>query len=264
MNNDFIVRVSRKREDARRVKDHRALFSSDAPSITPLHVGLVRAGTVTGTTILQHNLGYKPLFLLWQKGVKFRNPPPTFAVGPYSMPVNSNDVDFRINKEKFYIQPNEFSDNPTEIDYNYAIFDIDLDKEYEAPILTAGDREGAHVSSDDFSFKVTDRRTVRANDSSEFTVNSDTQPLFLHSVIKHNGEATSDGTIRIEHNLGYPPAFFVHGRNRPDQTDDSFRLYEFAPESSLSATASADDRFLSLTNISSFVFSATIFKDPIL
>lgn len=259
VSDDFSIRVSRKREDARRVKDHRALFSSNSPSIHPIQTGLVRNGTPVNTTIFQHNLGYRPFFLIFRKGA-LNSQVPNFATGAASFQLNDRADWFRVDRERLYLADNGGSG--IEVDYYYAIFDINLDEEFESNIETSGDRDGGGISGDDFAFRITDRHSIGSPDPRDFSVNTDFQPLFLHKVAYLENPVNEFKEFEVEHDLGYPPMFYIFGTffDEPEY----YELFSIGPAGSYVNFADVDDRVFRMGITIPFRAAIVILKDPIL
>lgn len=259
MRDSFGIKLSRKREDATKVLDSRLLFDSSTFSVKPLYSGLIRSGTTSGTVIARHGLGYKPFFLFWRKERLSGTAPPATVLGAFSAQVNDNNVSLRIDEEKLLLG------TTTTVDHYYAIWDINLDKPYTSPIEAPGKLGATSVNDDDFVFQVSQRSSAKPAITRDYSVNSESQPLLVASVTQHKKlDELITQTISFDHNLGYPPMFFVFGKNTTQPAIEGYNLFEFAPSSSNGATASVDEVSFAMSMFSTFVFTVVLFRDPIL
>lgn len=252
--NDMIIRLSRRKEDVFKANDYKTLFSSEWPVLKVIHSGIIYKGAKVGETIHEHNLGYRPFHMIWRKP----EAPPSFASGAYAEEKNDALDIFAVNEKKLYVTSAE-SGTDTDADHYYTILDLDINKDFTAPTANPGKSPESSSQDRDFTFKVTTGAPVSSNDSREFSVNSERQPILVHRVINHVKTVGGGETIKFSHNLGYPPAFYVF---TPVADGDGYYLMPMVSSSGVLAYANTQDLFLRV--VPPLLLSIVILKDPIL
>lgn len=267
MRDNFVIKLSREGDNVQRAQDFRLLFNSGWPVPKLIGQGLIPAGTSDSLAedipIFEHNLGYRPMYLLWQDAVAsdvrgHTTPPISHTVNDASELAGSLYMD----EQKFFLRKAPYSITTSTYNYYYAILDVNLQEEFNAGSDNPG-RQGDMnpVSKEDLTFKVFNDTIYPKSDTRSRPLDSAFQPLLIHS-ISHRSKANNDfETINVEHNLGYPPAFFVFGY--AGDPYPGYRLFEFAPESSIGASASVSNTDFNMGITLPFEAAIVLLKDPI-
>lgn len=250
----MIIRLSRRKEDVFKANDYKALFSSQSPALKVLHTGPIPRGSAVGSTVVTHNLGYRPFHMIWRKP----SSQPSFASGVYLEEKNEALDTFGVDNKKMYVATAE-SGTDTDSDHYYAILDLSLDEPFLAPNVNPGTSADSTAQDRDFQFKVTTGAPISINASTEYSVNSERQPVLVHQVINYVKTSGGGETIKFEHNLGYPPAFYVFW---PANTGDGYYLVPMVPSTGIQAYATNTKLFVRV--VPPLSFTLVMLKDPIL
>ena len=253
---DMIVRVSRRKDDVLRTSDYQALFSSQWPALKPLYTGFVRRGKPAKSTIVEHNLGFRPFHLVWEKPLS----PPMFAQGPYWRQQNNGFGALFVDDKRM------FAGDMTDYDKYYAIFDLNIDQPFVSTKSNPGKSAEYTAKDRDFTFKVSKGAPAdQSNDPTEFSVNSEMQPILVDRVVQNKRDANVYRRLEFEHNLGYPPAFYLFGPVAGSVSDkDPYYMWEIAPGSSTGVRAFATSQKIIIGITIPGPFTLVALKDPIL
>lgn len=274
MRDDFIIKMSREGDDVRRTQDLRLLFNSNWPVPKLIKQGIIPAGTVASTEedvlIFKHNLGYQPMYLLWEDAALWGEESGDFLSGanrPISFPVNNGlglASSLYMDKSRFYIEKQPFLENSADYNYYYAILDVDLSEEFDAGSINPGKQGDINpVTRDSLTLKIFNNTIYPKSDARGRSLDSAFQPILLHKISHHNKTSNDPDTIPVKHNLGYPPAFFAYGKFGTNV--DAYRMVYFAPSGGLgSAGASVDNDSFYMTITTPFNGSIVLLKDPII
>jgi hypothetical protein len=90
------------------------------------------------------------------------------------------------------------------IDGRYYIFGIDIEQDFEAPVLQSGDSTEVDPDANNYGIRVSkEGKSVFSEDLRDFTIHSGTRSPLIHSV--DVGTYTTSATVTITHNLGVVP-----------------------------------------------------------
>lgn len=269
MKSGVSIRVAREGDNVRSGNDYRLLFNSRWPVAPVVETGLIPSQTSSSTTsdivIATHGLKYKPAFLLWQKQSEVSVS--SHTSGPVSFP-NNDGVDLAslisVDENRLYVKKSPSSVVTSDYDYYYAILKIDLGTRFESERINSNsDRKVFDtVSKKKTIFRIINDKPYPKNDTRRFSMHERRQPIIVHSVTPIIKTSSSLETIPVRHDLGYPPAFLVFGKQYGEA--GGYRSVDFAPESSVGAAASVDGVNFNMSITLPFEGSVLLLKDPIL
>jgi len=257
------IKVTRKREDATNARDYRLLFSSGWPTLEPIAHGLIRSGTTAGTVITRHGLGFRPMFLLWDRDSGNLSVIRNYLNGYFSAPVNDGTLPIVVDNDRMYV---ETGATTTTYDRYYTIFNLDLDAPFGAENYSPGAGTENNAGGGDFVVRITQNKEARPNpsknDPRDFVVNTDYQPIPIHKVVQTTKPENVFETIRIPHGLDYAPDFYIYG-NVNGSTDAGYKYMEIAPDSSNGIFAYVNSEYLQINITAPLDLRIVILKDPI-
>lgn len=210
--NNFGGKVSQRGYDVRTAADDQLLFNSKWPNLKVVYYGRVtKVVTVnpgdTYITVLEHNLGYYPAFVLYTNdddtsGTSF------FTLGRYNLFMGKNQA---IVEVPGVVSPTVFT-----FDFYIYIFALDLEANLSpGSIKTTPAPTGE--SNEDIGIKVTkEGADVTSTDLRDYAIHSGTRSPMVHIV--KNGYATDDSysypgyvrSFRVTHGLPYNPMFMAY------------------------------------------------------
>ncbi len=244
MANDYIEKIARKGYDVVTCSDRQLTFSSEWPCLKIVAQGTFSVAGIS--TVYTHNLGYYPFFMVFINQVDG----------------GGTDSNSRLS----YIPHSSAFEMTTTalectaavtIDGYYYIFALDLEAEYEAPIIQPNDASQGEL--DDYVYAISKGgKDITSTDYRDFVVHSDCRSPMVHIV--HNWtEAAPGGSETITHNLGYEPMFFGFVRNLQG-LGAGYIMYGNADDASITATTTT----LDAGSVYDGTYSMVIFKDPTL
>ena len=268
MRDGLSIRIAREGDDVRNADDYRLLFNSRWPVSPVVASGLIPSNTSCSTTedipIYEHNLGYRPLFLLWQdKGISVSDHT-TGAVSFFNNDAIELGSVIVMDENKLYLKKNTGGVITSTYSYYYVILQVNIDELFEAEKIRSNDDRKVYdtVRKKRSIFRVLNDRPFGKDDTRKYSVHEHYQPLMVHSITPFIKPDNVFENVSVEHNLGYPPAFLVYGKIYG--SEGGYRKIEFAPESSVGAFASVNKTHFNMGITLPFEGSIVLLKDPIL
>lgn len=204
---DIGAKVSRVNIDVSTSSDDQLMFSSGWPSIKILHQGLATVDAATDHVIVQHDLGYEPMFLV------YRVSGATSEFNSYGSVFDGSALaNLAVNSTHLKFFASGFGSG--DVSFYYYILDIPIRQDFTAEIKnTTPDVTGAiGVGPGDYGLKVAlDGADVSSTDLRDFAVHSAAGNLNVHMV--GHGATLAAATIApppstqysLTHGLGYEP-----------------------------------------------------------
>lgn len=264
--NDFGAKVSQPQFDVQNAADFNLLMSSSWPLLKIAYQG---SFTVTNTqvqqTIVQHNLGYVPFYLIFNTS----GATSTFDNGPL---IGSNKSELRYFGNILQL-PGSFTGY-------YYVFRLDIQSPFFAPIINTTNNSLAATNSD-IGMKITKPGAdVTSADFRDYVLHSATKSPLVHivssgSLNQPSDEPTSPGGVmyRVTHNLGYLPLAYSicnFGANDTIEFDPNYWYFFSAPPSGVSfnhfyvsdTSVTVDDDTFSRGTGSTTTAAIIVLKDP--
>lgn len=204
MSKDYGLRVSQRGYDVKTAPDFKQIFSSSWPAFTILEEG---AFTVSpGQTVVSHNLGYVPAFLLFHNGTT------AFALGGSNQ---AHMID-GFNASSFGMSDTNLiysSGAGSSITGRYLIFQHDLEQSKTFPNVVTGTISDNPDSVDkDYGFKVSkDGADVSSTDLRDFAIHTATRSPNVDT-ITYGTKSAGTTPITVTHNLGYEPFPLIYAK----------------------------------------------------
>lgn len=188
--------------------------------------------------VLDHNLGYLPAFT--HDGV-----------------FNTFNSIFSADEKSIYA--NVFFSVPIVNEF-IRVFACDITAEYQAPsTIVSGSRLSSPSS---YGAKVLNAHShdITSNNMGDYTLNSNSKPISLQL---HGKRSTVSGHLAFDHNVGYPPSFFVAHINVNNFTGPSTTISAMNDTFGFSI---ADDTQITIRGAQAGLvgdYAVLILKDPI-
>lgn len=196
------IKVSQAGKDVEDAGDSELMFSSSWPIPKILFQGRIRSyTTVNPQPIINHNLGYVPMFI----------------------PYDSNDTIVEIFREIISVDKNNIYYSspggiPGAFDIGLYIFDVDIEKNFQAPNIDTGTSSSTGVDRN-FGIKLSKiGKDFDSDDLRDFIIHSSTRTPMIHAV--SNGAPNDTGSVPntfgnyvYEHTLPYDPLFLAYARS---------------------------------------------------
>jgi hypothetical protein len=211
---DMGIKLSQPNYDVKDAKDYKLIFSSSWPNLS-----IVASGTYTATnstnTVFTHNLGYRPMYLVWELGS-----------GTASF-VNEYGGLFAVNSTTLRERgPNGLGGKQ----FYYQIYAVDLDTPFESSDVQLGTADDIEATIDkNFGIKATKPgKDIYSKDFRDYVIHSRTRSPMVGKILQFNSSLVQS----IPHNYGYAPIAYLYG-NYAGTLDTGFlTFYEIAPASS--------------------------------
>jgi hypothetical protein len=213
-------------------------FSSQWPVLRIIHSGQVKVLGELFTTI-PHNLSFTPMIITWSPTNGFLN-----------MPRQNVFVD---SKNVYWSHPGNTSTSELN-DTSIMVFDIDIEKAFNAPIINASTSSSA-ASSSRVGIRLTkENKDTSSRDLRDYILHSSARSPLLHAVIPNIGNTS------YTHNLPYNPIFIVFAQQDMSSFNGSGIAYVLLNNF---AGVTTKDKTISISGqIDGYKNSIVILKDP--
>lgn len=247
---DFGIKISQPGKDVQDSGDAELLFSSSWPVPKIVFQGELN-GSVdfaggTTVTVIKHPFGYVPMFIPYQ-----------VISGEFHLFRAIISAD---NKNIYYTSPGPIGGFGL-VRFGLFIFDVDIEKNFEAPVVNTGTSSSAGVDRN-FGIKLSkEGKDTDSTDLRDFIIHSSTRSPLLHAV--SSGYAKEPGSSGLlvsysyKHTLPYTPMFLAYAQNIA--VDGAYTLINnFAGLSSIKDVITIEDLAVSTNPKASIV----VLKDP--
>lgn len=229
--------------------DQRLIFSSGWRLMSMVHNESF-SSVSEGSTILTHNLGYPPMFVPYTNQRFGRSPTNGIASFNHTFVarVACNDTDI-------VVYDNGGSATATG---RVWVLPVDLTKSYESTSITDGPAGDRGTIDHDYGIKVSlpGKDATTSTDLRDFAIHSGTRTPIIHKVEPVTATPGGSNQYEVEHNLGYPPMFYVYFKYG---VDTEWQVLGAADDSDVSA----DNSSVYVTYFDQAELSVVILKDPL-
>jgi hypothetical protein len=204
MSKDYGLRVSQRGYDVKTAPDFKQLFSSSWPAFTILEEGSF--SVTPGQTIVSHNLGYVPAFLL------FHDATTGFALGGANQAHGLDGFNASgIGMSDTNLIYSSLASGT--INGHYFIFQHDLEQSKTFPNVVTGTISDNPDSVDkDYGFKVSkDGFDVYDTDLRHFAMHTKARSPMVDT-ITYGTKSAGGSAIVVTHDLGYEPFPLVYAK----------------------------------------------------
>lgn len=233
------LKVSRQGYDVNSASDRQLAFSSEWPLLPIEAEGTftIENGETYDEVIYTHNLGYEPVFYVWEENDSKLYPGGKLYV-----------YNFYVTTTALHINDSTFTDSTI----HWKIFRRPLKTNYDSGTLISTDT--TEEDSADYGIKVSlPGKGVSSTDKRDFGVRSDVRQFMIHM----SGYDEDIYEKTITHNLGYRPMYWLYFAS-PDALGRN-------PEGAYSLVPSADDMVWEITTTTFYWwFTAGYLDDPVL
>ena len=208
------IKVSQPNYPVESAEDYKLLFSSSWPNLSIVASGRYTTNNAT-TTVHTHNLGYVPMYLLWElSGASLS------FVNKYGGLFEVNDTELR---EK---GPNGLGGRT----FFYQIYAVDINIDFDASDIILGQADDIESSIDrNFGIKVSKPgKDIFSTDFRDYVIHSRTRSPMVGKIKQFD----SSNSATITHNYGYAPMAYMYGNKVNSLDSGYFTFYEISPESS--------------------------------
>jgi hypothetical protein len=238
------IKVSRQGYDAHTASDKQLAFSSEWP-LLPIEAEGSKAltnSTAYDEVLFTHNLGYAPVFFIWQEySGTFYPRGKYFGLNVYATTTT------------LHLEDTPLNGNCT---LHWKVFRRPILKNYTGTNLITTDlTEG---SSGDYGVLVSKPgESVNSSDKRNFSVRSDLRQFMVHQ----SGYETSDlNTSTYTHSLGYPPIYWLYVEQDLRNPAGAYSLISETDDFVVSA--STTQLTWTFYAVHGLKFAYIIFKDP--
>lgn len=229
--------------------DSRQAFSSSWPVLGILDSGPFLANA--GRAIVQHNLGWKPAFMLFVDVVNNTKIKNTAAL-----------PDAFINKF-FGVDEYTLTTSPaggSGVAGHYYIFNLDLERQFQSETIDPGDLRdlNSQTTTDSRIRFAKDGITTESRRPRDYVLREDARSPMVHSVTPgKKGSGTTP--IVVNHDLGYGPKVFVYADITGGSSAGRYALMTSASDTTVIVT----DHDVRITVPYNCKYSIVILKNPI-
>jgi hypothetical protein len=241
------IKVSQPNYPVESAEDYKLLFSSSWPNLNIVNSGRY-VSTNTTNTIVTHNLGYRPMFLIWE--LTSANTVVSY-VNEYGLLFEVNETELR---EK---GPSGLGGKS----FFYQIYAVDLDTQLISPSINTGSAEDINDSIDrDYGIKVSKPgKSIYSTDFRDYVIHSRTRSPMVGSVSQFNQTLSAT----ITHNYGYAPMAYIYGTQGGGVTSGYLTNYAISPASSNGWSLSSNSNTVVLTKFGGLDnIRVVVLKDP--
>lgn len=241
------IKVSQPNYPVESAEDYKLLFSSSWPNLSIVASGRYTTTNST-TTVYTHNLGYVPMYLVWE--------------------ISGNTVSF-VNKYGglFEINDTEFREKgPSGLGgktFYYQIYAVDINTDFDSADIVLGQADDINESIDkNYGIKVSKpNKSIYSTDFRDFVIHSRTRSPMVGKVKQFNNSQTQV----INHNYGYAPMAYMYGNKVGSLTSGYYTFYEISPESSAGWFLETDSTNVTITKFGTADnVRVVILKDPMI
>lgn len=247
------IKITQRGLDVEKAADYQMVLNSEVltPSIALQGDGIIDSDHGF-LKIVNHTLGFRPVVLLYLDTIS------TLVAGDNRWGLDNNFISFVSDTDLFF-DTSSVNVYPTR--YHYFILNIPVDQDYDAP---AGANESA-VSNNpsDFGLEISlPGHSVEDRNLENFALDTASKTLQIHAIRWGYGSLDDPDftggihTIRVRHNLGYPPLLLTTLEKFGDPSLVAFGYIQFPARVNATdavAVLIPDDRR----------FGMILFKDPL-
>lgn len=203
MPDDFGIKLSQTGRDIDSAGDAELIFNSSWPTVKVVFSGQFNALVPERVVLYEHNLGYTPAFMHYtiDRASDFRD-------GKFEIFREIVSAD----KKNIYWNPGA-GGGPFTIKMGLVIYDIDLEKNFSAPVIKTGASSGL-TASKDFGIKLTkEGKDTSSSRLEDYIIHSAARSPMVHSVTNVTPNDVGVGGQKrhtFTHDLPYNPVFMVY------------------------------------------------------
>lgn len=210
------IKVSQPNYPVESAEDYKLLFSSSWPNLNVVASGRYTSANII-RTVATHNLGYRPMFLIWE--LTSSNTVVSY-VNEYGLLFEVNETELR------EVGPSGLGGKS----FFYQIYAVDLDTDFTSATINTGIAEDINKNIDkNYGIKVSKPgKSINSTDFRDYVIHSRTRSPMVGKVSQFNNTLSTT----ITHGYGYAPMAYIYGTNMGGVTSGYLTNYAISPESS--------------------------------